>query len=95
MKTSKQLSEEIFQKIQEKEETKARVQKNVRHAFVFTALFGILIPTAVIYATNENFNHEKPLSYPSVKEETPFDPDESNDPMLFYGGNGQTFSLVF
>ena len=78
MKTSKELSQEIMKKIKNRDEARLQFRKHARRWFAFASIFGFLIPTSVIFVTNECFSREPQFTLPLV-EERPFDPDEFPD----------------
>ena len=78
MKTTKQLSDEIFEKINARETARLQTKKRVKRIFASCLIFGFLTPVAMHFATTEELNHEQPLSIlPS--EDLPFDPDLPNE----------------
>lgn len=77
MKTSKQLSEQVFEKISKYEDMRLQFRKKVRKTFAVCMMLGFLVPTAVYFSMTEELNHDQPLSFPFVEEEIPFDPDET------------------
>ncbi len=76
MKTSKQLSEQVFEKISKYENMRLQFRKKVRKTFAVCIMLGFLLPTAVYFSITEQLNHDQPLSFPFT-EEIPFDPDET------------------
>jgi hypothetical protein len=75
MKSNKELTQEIMKKIHKREAARLQFRKHVRRVFAFAIIFLFLVPTSVLYMTNEKFNHERPLSFP-FEEELPFDSDD-------------------
>lgn len=74
MKTSKQMSQEIFEKIARREARRQDVRKRVKRIFAGAIVLCFLLPVAVYYTTTEELNHSQPLTF-EFEEKTPFDPD--------------------
>jgi hypothetical protein len=76
MKTTKQTSQEIMQKIEERKYARMQVRKKVRRAWALAVVLGFFIPTT-LYSVTESFDINRPLSFPfqqeQPKEEPPHD----------------------
>ena len=84
MKTTKQNSQEIMQKIEERKYVRMQVRKKVRRAWALAIVLGFFIPTT-LYSVTESFDINRPLSFPFQKEqpheETPPDSEaQSREP---------------
>ena len=71
MKTSKELSQEIMEKIKTRDEARLQFRKHARRWFAFACIFGFLIPTSVFFVTNECFSRDPQFNFPFA-EERPF-----------------------
>ncbi len=74
MKTTKQLSDEIFEKITAREAVRLKNKKRAKRIFAGCLIFGFLTPVAVHFATTEELNHEETFTI-MPSEKVPFDPD--------------------
>ena len=87
MKTTKQLSDEIFEKITAREAVRLQNKKRAKRIFAGCLIFGFLTPVAVHFATTEELNHEQPFTM-MPSETLPFDPDlPDEDSKQTYGNN--------
>ena len=97
MKTSKQLSEEILEKISKREAVRLRVRKRMRRVFAGVIMLCFLVPATVFFSMTEELNQYRPLSHPfEPKESEPFDPDEppSENPQMWKNDDGYQISLM-
>lgn len=98
MKTSKQHSEEIFEKIAKREAAKVRVKKRALRVFAFSIMFGFLVPFALFFSMNEELHEYRPLAHPfdppHSEEQTPFEPDEYSPDVPQTDKNGNGFDVV-
>lgn len=69
MKTSKQLSQEVLEKIAHKNEERAKMKKRLQKAAVAVVIVGVLIPTSLYLGTTEKFHKNTPLSKPLEQSE--------------------------
>ena len=69
MKTSKQLSQEVLEKIAQKNEERAKMKKRLQKAAVAVVIVGVLIPTSLYLGSTEKFNKNTPLSKPLEQSE--------------------------
>ena len=73
MKTDKEFTREVTEKITVLEAKRIRVRKRVKQISVAVIMVGFLIPATVKFVTTEEFNH--PLQYAPPVSDTTFDPD--------------------
>lgn len=73
MKTDKEVSREVTEKITKLEALRLRARKRAKQIMVAVIMVGFLIPATVHFVTTEELNH--PLQYAPPASETPFDPD--------------------
>ncbi len=69
MKTSKQLSQEVLEKIAHKNEERAKMKKRLQKAAVAVVIVSVLIPTSLYLGTTEKFDKNTPLSKPLEQSE--------------------------
>lgn len=69
MKTSKQLSEEVLEKITKKNAERAQMKKALQKVAVAVIIVGVLVPASIYLGTTENFNKNAPLSKPLEQSE--------------------------
>lgn len=94
MKTSKQLTEEIFEKITVRKRERYHAKKRAKRIFAACMICGFLVPTAVYFTTTEELNHQQNFTL-NPREERPFDPDlPGEDSTETYDGNGFSVSLM-
>ena len=94
MKTSKQLTEEIFEKITVRERERYHAKKRAKRIFAACMILGFLVPSAVHFATTEELNHQQEFTF-SPYEEIPFDPDlPCEDSTETYDKNDFSISLM-
>jgi hypothetical protein len=74
MKTCKDLSQEIMEKIQRKERARLRIKKCVRRVVSVAIIVGFLIP-ATLFSITDELGKYRPLSFPFEKKE-PIDPEQ-------------------
>ena len=80
MKTSKQLSQEVLEKIAHKNEERAKMKKRLQKAAVAVVIVGVLIPTSVYLGTTEKFDKNTPLSKPlEQSEQLPSSSEENSE----------------
>jgi hypothetical protein len=80
MKTSKQLSQEVLEKIAHKNEERAKMKKRLQKAAVAVVIVGVLIPTSVYLGTTEKFDKNTPLSKPlEQSEQLPSSSEEDSE----------------
>ena len=92
MKTTKQLSDEIFEKISARETARLQAKKRAKRIFAGCLIFGFLTPVAVHFATTEELNHEQTFTIiPS--DNLPFDPDLPDTDSTETFGNGVVITL--
>ena len=92
MKTTKQLSDEIFEKISVREKARLQAKKRAKRIFAGCLIFGFLTPVAVHFATTEELNHEQTFTI-MPSDDLPFDPDLPDTDSTETFGNGVTFTL--
>ena len=69
MKTSKQLSEEVFEKITKKNAERAQMKKQLQKVAIAVVVVGVLIPTSIYLGTIKQDNKNTPLSKPLEQSE--------------------------
>ncbi len=80
MKTSKQLSQEVLEKIAHKNEERAKMKKRLQKAAVAVVIVGVLIPTSVYLGATEKFDKNTPLSKPlEQSEQLPSSSEEDSE----------------
>ena len=97
MKTSKQHSEEIFEKIAKREAARVRTKKRVLRTCAFCIMFGFIVPFA-LFSINDNGEYRplsKPIDPPPVERPTPVLPDEElpEPPQMDKGGTDVSLVL--
>ena len=78
MKTTKQNSQEIMQKIEERKYARMQVRKKVRRAWALVVVLGFFIPTT-LYSVTESFNTNRPLAFPFQKEQPSEEPPHDDE----------------
>lgn len=92
MKTTKQISQEIFDKIKQRETARMQARKKAKRIIAGCLIFGFLTPVAVHFATTEELNHEQPFTI-MPNDDLPFDPDFSGKDEQTYGEKEVLFTL--
>ena len=89
MKTCKQLSEEVIQKIEKENAARERRRKITRNVITASLMLGVLIPTGVYLGTSKDINPLRPLSKPSREDTQPLpEEDSSSSPQAFVNDGG-------
>lgn len=78
MKTSKQLSEEVLEKIARKNAERAKMKKIIQKTAVAVVIVGILIPTSVYLGSVEKYNKNQPLAKPFENDKSSPAPKEDS-----------------
>ncbi len=96
MKTSKQHSQEIFEKIEKREAARLRTKKRVLRTFAFCIMFGFVVPFA-LFSVKEHPNY-RPLAHPidpPPAETTPTIPEDElpAPPQMDKGGTDVSIVL--
>ena len=73
MKTDKEVSREVQEKITKTEALRLRVRKRIKQISVAVIMVAFLIPATVHFVTTEEYSH--PIQYAPPVSETPSDPD--------------------
>ena len=97
MKTSKQHSKEIFEKIAKREAARVRTKKRVLRTFAFCIMFGFVVPFA-LFSIKDNGEYRplsKPIDPPPIETPTPVIPDEElpAPPQMDKGGTDVSIVL--
>ena len=93
MKTSKETSKEIMEKIEERKFLRMQIHKRVRRVCAAAIVFGFLIPTT-LFSITEDFNPNRPLSQPFEQEEEKKDEEEQNPDSEMQKDGNNKFEIV-
>ena len=92
MKTTKQITQEIFVKIKARENARMQARKRTKRIIAGCLIFGFLTPVAVHFATTEELNHDQTFTI-MPSEDLPFDPDFSGEDEQTYSEREVLFAL--
>ena len=68
MKTSKQNSQEIMEKIEKRKYARLQLRKKLRYVWATVVVLAFFLPTT-LFSVTEDFNRYRPMSYPYQQEE--------------------------